>query len=441
MTTTNNSASFASPSGRSGGASGSEILKAKLELSIKQLPNPSLVLKKKSALIDLFDKIAIHQDIFPQLISYRDALSGLEINFQPARKSKTTAKTNQAIIDWFESFFDQFNSWSFMRNAVVSRDYGFIVMEITEYGEFDGKIVPVKVEPAPQKFFFFDRDRVLRMYSNQVRDGIDVMATWPNKFILVQHEPTLMNPYGIGLLDIAYWMAVGLNGNFEFMLQFAEEDGRDKWLGKYPPGAKTEEISDLLNMLVQLRNNGVAAIPDGTLIESMKNTGRTSTTNLYKDIDEILRRKVEKLWTGTDLTMQVQGKGGYSSSQSGLDIREDAVESGKQLCLSAVNQLVTIIQNLNGMTVERLPIRLQSPRKISKDAAEIDNIYFGAGMKPTKQLLMKRGYDEDDFILTASPDPSKGGETGNANFAADPEEYDGLISAFETYQELLKKKR
>ena len=93
------------------------------------------------------------------------------------------------------------------------------------------------------------------------------------------------------------------------------------------------------------------------------------------------------------------------------------------------------------MTVERLPIRLQSPRKISKDAAEIDNIYFGAGMKPTKQLLMKRGYDEDDFILTASPDPSKGGETGNANFAADPEEYDGLISAFETYQELLKKKR
>jgi phage gp29-like protein len=420
---------------------GSEILKAKLELSIKSLPNPSLVLKKKSALIDLFDKVAIHQDIFPQLISYRDALSGLEINFITPKKG-TPGATNSQQNDWFEAFFDQFDSWTFMRNAVIARDYGFTVLEITEYGEFDGKTVPVKVEPCPQKYFFFDRNRVLRMYSNQASDGIDVMATWPNKFILVQHEPTLLNPYGVGLLDIAYWLAVGLNGNFEFMLQFAEEDGRDKWLGKYPPGAKDEEISDLLNMLVQLRNNGVAAIPDGTKIESMSNTGRSSSTNLYKDVDEILRRKIEKLWTGTDLTMQVQGKGGYSSSQSGLDIREDAVESGKRLCLSAVNQLIAAIQNINGMPVERLPIRLQSPRKISKDAAEIDQIYFNAGMKPTPQLLMKRGYDEEDFIL--SSEANKIADNANkpasdANFDA-PDDYDGLLSSFEAYRERLKKK-
>ena len=417
---------------------GSEILKAKLEASIRQLPNPSLVLKKKSALIDLFDRVAIHQDVFPQLISYRDALSGLEINFI---NSKDTPKNKQT--DWFEPFFDQFDTWSFNRNAVVARDYGFVVLEVTEYGEFDGKIVPVKVEVCPHKYFFFDRDRKLRMYSNQAKDGIDVMETWPNKFIVVQHEPTLLNPYGIGLLDIAYWLAVGLNGNFEFMLQFAEEDGRDKWLGKYPPGAKTEEISDLLNMLIQLRNNGVAAIPNGTLIESMSNTGRSSTTNLYKDIDEILRRKIEKLWTGTDLTMQVEGKGGYSSSQSGLDIREDAVESGKRLCLSAINQLITIIQNLNGLPVERLPFRLQSPRKINKDAAEIDQIYFNSGMKPTKQLLMKRGYDEDDFILP-STDSNNGtpvAEQGrSANFEANPDEFDGLLSAFDYYRNSLKKK-
>lgn len=420
---------------------GSEILKAKLEASIKQLPNPSLVLKKKSALIDIFDRVAIHQDIFPQLISYRDALSGLEMNFV---KPKNAPINKNA--DWFESFFDQFDTWTYNRNSVVARDFGFVVLEITEYGEFDGKIVPVTVEVCPHKYFFFDRDRRLRMSSNQAKDGIDVMTEWPNKFILVQHENTLINPWGVGLLDIAYWLAVGLNGNFEFMLQFAEEDGRDKWLGKYPPGARDDEISTLLNMLVQLRNNGVAAIPDGTKIDPMANTGRSSTTNLYKDIDEILRRKVEKLWTGTDLTMQVEGKGGYSSSQSGLDIREDAIESGKRLCLSATNQLIAIIQNLNGLPVERLPFRLQSPRKISKDAAEIDKIYFDSGIKPTKQLLMKRGYDEDDFIIAEStPSTSSGGGTvaeqgQNANFEANPDEYDGLLSAFDSYRNSLKKK-
>lgn len=407
---------------------GSEILKAKLEASIRQLPNPSLVLKKKSALIDIFDRVAVQHDIFPQVINYRDALSGVKINF--------TTRTPSS--DWFMQFFAQFDTWSFNRNAIVARDYGFVVLEVTQYGEYDGKIVPVKVEICPHKYFFFDRDRVLRLFSNEHRDGIDVMATWPNKFILVQHEQTLLNPYGTGLLDIAYWLAVGLNGNYEFMLQFAEEDGRDKWLGKYPPGAKDQEISDLLNMLIQLRNNGVAAIPDGTKIESMHNAGRSATGGLYKDIDEILRRKVEKIWTGTDLTMQVEGKGGYSSSRSGLDIREDAIESGKTLCVSAVTQLISLIQNINGMPAEMLPVRLLLPRKISKDAAEIDQIYFNAGMKPTPQLLMKRGYDEDDFVL--SEEQGAGGKEQNANFEADPDEYDGLLSSFDAYREFLKKK-
>ncbi len=401
---------------------GSEIIKAKLEASIRNMPNPSLLLKTKGQLYDLLDRVSKHPDIYPLSKNYKDALAGLEVSF---------AKPN----DFFEEWYDAFNLYDFNRNTISSRDYGFTVLEVTQYGDFLGKVVPVKIEACPQKYFFFDRYGTLRMHSNQNRDGIDVMQQWPNKFILVQHEPTLMNPYGVGLFDIAYWIAVGLNGNFEFMLQFGEEDGRDKWLGKYPPGSNDKTISDLLNMLVQLRNNGVAAIPDGTLIESMKNTGRGSTTNLYKDTDELLRRKVEKLWTGTDLTMQVEGKGGYSSSQSGLDIREDAIEAGKRLCLSAVNQLTTIVQNINGMKVEQLPIRLQSPRKLSKDAAEIDQVYFGAGMKPTKSLLLKRGYDEDDFTLS-TPQPPEGGET--ANFSGI--EYDGLLSSFDDYRARLKKK-
>ena len=409
-------------------SNGSEILKAKLEMAIRNLPNPSLVLKKKSAQIDLFDRVARHPDIFPQTQNYKDALAGLEVIF-----TDTVNKQN----DWFESFFDQFNTWEFLRDAVTARDYGFVVLEITEYGNFDGRIVPVKVEVAPHKYFFFDRDRNLRLSSRNHKDGIDLMKELPNKYIVVQHESTLENPYGIGLLDIAYWLAVGLNGNFEFMLQFAEDDGRDKWIGKYPAGAKDDEISNLLNMLVQLRNNGVAAIPDKMNVEPKNNAGRGSTTTLYKTIDEILRRKVEKLWTGTDLTMQTQGKGGYSSSQSGIEIREDAIQAGKQLCLSAVNQLITIIQNINGIGTDRMPLRLQSPRKLSKDAAEIDQIYFGAGMKPTKELLLKRGYSEEDFILSTE----QGAEsTGQSDFSADPDEYDGLLSAFDNYRSRIKKK-
>lgn len=204
---------------------------------------------------------------------------------------------------FFTSFFNQFDMCRLIRNAASGRDYGFTVMEVTEWGTWEGKTVPVKIEHCPPEMFFFDRERRLRLHAWTGNEGIDVHKDHPNKYILCQNEDTLLNPYGVGLLDVAYWIAVGLNGNFEFLMQFSEDDGRDKWIGKYPPGSKQEEIDTLLNTLIRLRNNGVAVMPEGISADPKPMTGRSSTSALYKDTDEMLRRKVEKLWTGTDLTM------------------------------------------------------------------------------------------------------------------------------------------
>lgn len=405
---------------------GSITLATKLDKALAVLPNPSQVLKSKAATIALFNKVAKHPDIFPQIGSYKAALCSL----QPVIDA-----SNKSIDQLFTDFFKQFQVRELIRAAASARDYGFAVMEITEWGEWQGRTIPVKLELCPQEYFFFDRDRCLRLSSDQNRDGIDVMKTYPNKFILCQNEATLTNPYGVGLLDIAFWVAAGLNGNFEFMLQFAEDDGRDKWIGHYPPGAKQSEIDDLLNKLVALRNNGVMAIPTGMDAAPTPMTGRQSSNDLYRNIDEMLRRKIEKLWTGTDLTMQVDGKGGYASSESGLTIREDALEEGKTLVLSAFRQLVQIICNLNNLP-EIPVVSLQLPRSLSKSIAETDQIYFQAGLKPTPELFKKRGYAEEDFFL----DTTNPGKPEKLDFAADPEEYDALISAFDYYRNRIKKK-
>lgn len=405
---------------------GSVTLVTKLDKALRVLPNPSEVLKSKSATIALFNKVAKHPDIFPQIGSYKAALCSL----QPMIDAE-----NKSIDELFTAFFKQFQTRELIRAAASARDFGFSVMEITEWGDWQGRVIPVRVELCPQEYFFFDRERRLRMKSDQSTEGIDVLATWPDKFIVCQNEPTLLNPYGVGLLDVAFWIAAGLNGNFEFMMQFAEDDGRDKWIGHYQPGTKQTEIDDLLNKLVSLRNNGVIAIPTGMDAAPAAMTGRQSSNDLYRNIDEMLRRKIEKLWTGTDLTMQVDGKGGYASSESGLTIREDALEEGKTLALSAVRQLVQIVCNLNHLP--ELPVvSMQLPRSLSKSIAETDQIYFGAGMKPTPELFKKRGYAEEDFFIetTAPAKPEK------LDFAALPEEYDALISAFDYLRTAIKKK-
>lgn len=403
-------------------------LSQKIGTAIDRLPNPSQVLKSKSATMEIFHKVARHPDIYPQIGSYKSALCGLQI---------VTQAKNKSVDDFFTSFFSHFDLRSLIRNAAAARDYGLAVLEVTEWEQWEGRTVPAKVELCPPELFFFDRDRHLRLSSDKERDGIDLARKHPNKFILCQNEATLLNPYGIGLLDVAYWIAVGLNGNFEFLMQFAEDDGRDKWIGKYPNGAKQEEIDKLLHTLLTLRNNGVAAMPEGMNAAPTPMTGRSSTNDLYKNTDEMLRRKVEKLWTGTDLTMQVAGKGGYSSSESGLSIREDALEDGKTLVLSAVNQLGRIICNLNGFP-ELPSFLVQLPRSLSKTIAETDQIYFSMGLRPTKELFVKRGYSEDDFYIDENA--GKQQLPANADFAAQPEDYALLLSAFDLFRENVKKK-
>lgn len=402
-------------------------LSQKIDAAIDQLPNPSQVLKSKSATMEIFHKVARHPDIFPQISSYKSALCGLQI---------VTQAKNKSLDQFFTSFFAHFNLRDLIRNAAAARDYGLAIMEVTEWEQWEGRTVPAKVELCPPEMFFFDRYRHLRLSSNKVREGIDVVKAHPNKFILCQNEATLLNPYGTGLLDVAYWIAVGLNGNFEFLMQFSEDDGRDKWIGKYPNGAKQEEIDNLLHTLLTLRNNGVAAMPEGMNAAPTPMTGRSSTSDLYSKTDEMLRRKVEKLWTGTDLTMQVAGKGGYSSSESGLSIREDALEDGKTLVLSAINQLARIVCALNGFP-EVPTFLVQLPRSLSKTIAETDQIYFGMGLRPTKELFIKRGYSESDFYIDEN---SGKGQPATADFAAQPEDYAPLLSAFDLFRENVKKK-
>lgn len=132
------------------------------------------------------------------------------------------------------------------------------------------------------------------------------------------------------------------------------------------------------------------------------------------------------------------GKGGYSSSESGLSIREDALEDGKTLVLSAINQVARIICNLNNLP-EIPTFLVQLPRSLSKTIAETDQLYVSMGLRPTKELFIKRGYSETDFYIDESA-----GRIGSipqtADFAAQAEDYAPLLSAFDLFRENVKKR-
>ncbi|MEI6846578.1 MAG: DUF935 family protein [Chlorobiaceae bacterium] len=366
--------------------------------SINRLPNPSVILASQFDTLNVFDKVAEQIDIAAAINDYRAGVASMEFNVQ---SNLDKSKRAQFFLDYLDSI----DLPDIIEQALEARDYGYAVLEITRWKVFQGKTVPAVLESKPQRWFGYDLLGNLRFYTKeQPGEGADVQATWPNKFVNPRHRARYANPYGKGLLDLAYWHAVGLNGNFEFMMTFLEEDGRDKWVVRHPRNATSEEINNALNMAFELRNNGVAAIPEGNEFDKKDVTGRASSSDAYTKADELLSRKILKLWYGTDLMMQVEGKGGYSSSQSGIQLRGEALSSGKRIVQQVIHELFRIVEELNslpGSDEETITFTLKHEEEISKEEAERDNVYASMpGFVPTQKFFLNRGFQEDEFVFT-----------------------------------------
>ena len=363
---------------------------------LSQLPNPSLLLQDMGKTIEVYDRVARQVDIAAAMQDYRAGISTMDYIIDSSNLDSERVK-------WFSGYLDSLDVPEIIEQSLSARDYGYAVLEIVEWKQYKGKTVPSRLELKPAKWFGYDIEGNLRFYTKKKpQEGENVHKRYPNKFINPRHKATYENPYGIALLDLAYWHAVGLNGNYEFMMTFLEEDSRDKWIVKHPRNATSQEIDHALSMAYNLRNNAVAAIPEGNEFEKKDVAGRASSTELYTLADELLTSKIVKLWFGTDLLMQRDGKGGYSSSQSGVEIRGDALSGGKRIAAYTFNELFRICDELNnipGAEDETISFKLYNKTETTKDDAEKDSRYIDRGMKPTAKFYVNRGYQSDEFTL------------------------------------------
>lgn len=399
--------------------------------TIDQLPNPSKILEDKGETIEIFNQVARQIDVAAAIQDYRSGISSMEYTVQ-------SSKENSDRAGFFLDYCDSIDVDKLLKNSLKCRDYGYSVLETTRFKRFKGYTVPAVIESKPVRWFGFDQKNRLRFYTKtNPTEGELIAEKYQNKFFCPRYNDEYDNPYGTGLLDLAYWHAVGLQGNYEFLMTFLEEDGRDKWVVRHARNASQEEIHEGLNAAYNLRNNGVAAVPEGNEFQKQEVTGRSSSIEAYTKADELFTRKIQKLWFGTDLMMQVDGKGGYSSSQSGIEIRGEALNSGKAIARQIVHELFrscAATNNLPGSDDETINFDLVHNDDYTKDEAERDQIIIQVpGFRPTQKFFLNRGYQEDEF--TYDPEAEDTEPPADATFASDDVPVD-LVQAYD----LLKKK-
>ena len=202
-----------------------------------------------------------------------------------------------------------------------------------------------------------------------------------------------------------------LNNNFEWLLQFLEDDGRDHWIAYVSQDANQNYINKVQTALSVLRRRSVAVLFEGVRAEQKENRGRKSSSDVFTAFDSLAVTKINKLWMGSDLSMQLGDVGARASSQTGSEIRDGAIKSSKTLAEELFNTVIRWTKELNklpGSDDEELSFVLSKPAQTTKEQAEIDKIYAqSTGKKVGLKLLARRGYEEGDFddATPATPNP------------------------------------
>ena len=399
-----------------------EIVEAMVSLA-ELMPHPSRVLKTISKPITEFEKTLLQPDVAAASLNIHDGIKALNWDVSQAKEGGPRAA-------WFTSLFKSWqNVPAICSDAVTAKEFGYTVFELT-WAKDGSTIIPVNAIAKPREWFRYDQAGRIRLITKSNKDGVLVDELYPRKFIVVRHGHTYKNPYGLGLLELVHWLVQGLNNNFEWLLQFLEDDGRDHWIAYVSQDANQDYINKVQSALSVLRRRSIAVLFEGVRAEQRENTGRKSSSDVFTAFDQLAVTKINKLWLGSDLSMQLGNVGARASSETGSDIRDGAINSCKTLAEEVMNTIIrwtTELNRLPGNPDEEIKFRLYKPAQTTKEQADIDKLYAEAtGKKLSQQLLARRGYEQGDF-----EDPVNGSAVTTSFSDIADSGYNGLLDAVE----------
>ena len=148
-----------------------------------------------------------------------------------------------------------------------------------------------------------DRDPKLGMYP-----GVDIRATWPDRFII--HEPRTMGaevPTRQGLGRVLIWAGMFWKWSTRDWMQFAELYAKPWRIGTYPKGADERDIAILKAGLLSLSGLTTAVFPEGCKPEFIE---PVRSGSIHTDLVSMWNAEMSKVIAGGTLQSETKGDGG-----------------------------------------------------------------------------------------------------------------------------------
>lgn len=361
-----------------------------------RIENPDPILRKANLNITVFDELK--RD--PQVASCTEGRQSGVLKMV-WRIDQGNAK--QDAVDTLTDMFSTLPIHDITREILNARFFGYEVQEIVWAIDNDF-IYPAKIQEKPHEWFSFDKDNVL-LRRNGMSDA-DWIKCENLKFLLTTSKATYKNPFGESLYGMCFWPVTFKKGGIKNWAIFLEKFGMPHALGKLPRGAEHAKRMELLRALHQMVRDACAVFPDDSSIELIESTAKGATSDLYERHTTYHDGEISKIMLGHNAAVD-STPGRLGNETTGLTVREDLVDSDKNLVEQTMNTLIRWICAVN-TSLGPIPPKfvLHEKEKVDKTLAERDKVVSGLGNVTFTEKYLKRthGYQDGDIIVNESPD-------------------------------------
>lgn len=364
------------------------------------LPNPDKVLQDTGKHIEHLRDLMYDDQVFAAVQYLYSALR--------EHRWELRAEGQEAQVDRAEMWLSRLD-WDRLDNEILQgRLFGYQPLEITWTETPDGFWMPEDVRAKPAEWFAFDDENELKLRSRLGSpDGLRELP-W-GKFLLARNKPSFRNPYGQSVLSRCFWPVTFKKGDIRFLVTFVEKYGMPWAVGKHPRSASDEDIGHLLDMLENMIQDAVTAVPDDSSIE-LKEGDKSGSSEVYLNVARYFEQSIDKVLLSSELATSSGEHGTHALGAAQLDKVSGAVVTDlTRLKENTMNQLLHRIWHFNGFPEPVPRFRCFLEDEAGKEHADRDAKLVKAGVR-FKEPYWKRQYNlDDDEFEVADPEQQQSG--------------------------------
>jgi phage gp29-like protein len=365
-----------------------------------ELPDPDILLRKAGVDAEIYKDIMQDAHVMGEVRQQYSALLSYKYEIVPGDDS---AQANAAK-ELCESIFKRrphrtmrWNDlfWSMGKAPLFGRRVHLVNWELN-----NNQYVPSEIFNIRPSQYSFDFDGNLLINKSGEVKGVEAPE---NRFLITRHMPDAENPYGMAILSSCFWPWMFKNGGFKFFVKYCERFGLPFPIGKYSEGTSEPDINALLDSLLKLLDEGVAAIPDNQSIELLtsNSSGEMPTERLIVRCNMEMSKAISSQTAASELQKNSGSRAATETHQGRTDKNAMA---DRELVTDTANQLFEIMTMLNFSEGTAPPkFSYIDKKQLNKDDVE----YMDAATKlvPVKRadiysrLNLTEPQDTDDVVF------------------------------------------